>query len=281
MNRYSYEIVKDDSRLKLFFQLMYAETFYSPMHWHSHLEVIFVLDGYMTVYVNEKKYTLKKDDIFLVNSKEIHAARSSGKVNYILLQIPYDYLSGAISQMSLLQFQAYYPSITTTATQKELRECLFNMLEIYSAQEDGYALAFSGELFRFLHILYKHHSKRITWESKEKENRNLEKIEEITLYVKANYQKDISLSEVADLLNISPEYFCRMFKKHTGQTFMEYLNAVRMMHFYQDLIETNYSINDLLERNGIHNYKVFIRMFKDTYKSTPHKLRKELSANAL
>jgi len=98
MNRYSYEIVKDDSRLKLFFQLMYAETFYSPMHWHSHLEVIFVLDGYMTVYVNEKKYTLKKDDIFLVNSKEIHAAKSSGKVNYILLHKLYNHTAGAVSK---------------------------------------------------------------------------------------------------------------------------------------------------------------------------------------
>lgn len=92
-------------------------------------------------------------------------------------------------------------------------------------------------------------------------------------YVKSNYKKDISLNEVAGLLNVSPEYFCRLFKKQTGQTFLEYLNAVRLLHFHQDLLDTDYSINDLLTRNGITNYKVFMRAFKDTYGTTPGRIR--------
>ena len=50
--------------------------------------------------------------------------------------------------------------------------------------------------------------------------------EEVIHYVKSNYKKEISLNEAAGLLNVSPEYFCRLFKKQTGQTFLEYLNAV-------------------------------------------------------
>lgn len=281
MHQYQHEIVKDDSRLQLYFSPMYADTFYSPLHWHSHLEILYILDGYMITFINDKKYTLKKDDMLIISPKELHSTRSFDKVNYLMLQIPFDYLSRAITNISLLQFQAYYPSITTISSQKLLRECLFSMYELYKNHEDGYALAFSSELYRFLYILYKNHSKKLNPENKEKENRNFERIEEVIHYVKTNYQKEVTLTEMADLLHVSTEYFCRLFKKHTGQTFTEYLNAVRMMYFYQDLLETNYSVNDLLERNGIRNYKVFMRMFKETYKTTPHKLRKTLHEEAL
>ena len=277
MNTYSHEIIHDDSSLQLFFEPVHLENLYSPLHWHSHLEILYVQKGYMTAFVNEKKYTLKKDDMLIVSPRDLHSTRAYGSLDYILLEIPYDYLARSLEHFPLLQFQTFFPSITMNATQKKLRELLFKLLTLYEQKEDGYQLLFSSVIYEFIYILYKNHSKIITAGNNEKENRNFIRIEETIRYVKQNYRSEISLSDISGRLNVSPEYFCRLFKKHTGQTFTEYLNAVRMMHFYQDLMHTNYSVNDLLERNGIRNYKVFIRMFKDTYKTTPHKLRKGLS----
>ncbi len=276
MKTYAHEIIHDDSSLQLFFEPVQCENLYSPLHWHSHLEIIYVLDGYMTAFVSEKKYTLKKDDMLLISPRELHSTRAYGSLNYILLQIPYDYLARSLEQFPLLQFQTFFPSITMNATQKKLRELLFRLLDLYRHKEDGYQLMFSSVIYEFLYILYKNHSKITTAGHNEKETRNFARIEETIRYVKQHYKEDISLADISERLNVSPEYFCRLFKKHTGQTFMEYVNAVRMMHFYQDLMHTGYSVNDLLEQNGIRNYKVFIRMFKDTYKTTPHKLRKNL-----
>ncbi|MBO5055069.1 MAG: helix-turn-helix transcriptional regulator [Lachnospiraceae bacterium] len=273
MNRYEHEIINDDSSLRLFFRPIHTVNGYSPLHWHSHLEILLILDGYMTAFIGEKKYTLKKDDILVVNPRELHSTKTFGETDYILLQIPYDYLAGALEQVSLLHFQTYFPSITMNSTQKKLHESLLVLLDTYREKEDGYQLYFSSVIYEFLYILYKYHSRKITKEAREKENRNLEKIEETIQYVKDNYKRNITLKEAADLLNVSPEYFCRLFKKHTGQTFLEYLNAVRMIHFYHDLIQTDYSITDLMEQNGITNYKVFSRMFKETYQTTPGKLR--------
>lgn len=273
MNGYEHEIIRDDAELSLLFQIIEAENAYTPLHWHSHLEIIFILNGYMTAFINDKKYVLKKNDMLVISPKELHSTRCFHKVSYLLLQIPYDYLSGALKQVSLIQFQAYFPSITTSSTQRRLHDCLFTLLSVYRKKEDGYQLYFSSVVYEFLYVLYKYHSKKITRETKEKENRNFERIEETIQYVKANYQREISLREMAELLNVSPEYFCRLFKKQTGQTFLEYLNAVRLIHFYHDLTETDYSITELMERNGITNYKVFIRTFKETYHTTPKKLR--------
>ena len=243
MNHYEHEIIADDTSLQLNFKPIRSVNGYSPLHWHSHLEVILIQDGYLIAFVSEKKYTLKRDDMLVINPGELHSTRGFGEVRYLLLQIPRDYLSKTTDKSSLLHFQTYFPSITRNSTQKKLHECLLQLLDIYREKEDGFQLYFSDETIR---------------------------------YIKNNYRRDISLEEASGLLHISPEYFCRLFKKYTGQTLGEYVNAVRMLHFYHDLALTSYSVGELMEQNGIRNYKAFIRLFKETYHTTPAKLRKKL-----
>jgi len=270
---YSHEIIKDDDRMQLYFDVAHINHLYSPMHWHSHLEIIFILEGYMIAYINDRKYTLQKDDILIVNPRELHSTNSWGETVYLLLQIPYDYLSRALENASLIHFQEFFPSITTGTGQKKLRDGLLELVKAGTERKDGYLFHFSSVVYELLFTLYKHHSQKINPETKAKETRNLERMEELFQYVRANYRREITLSEAARIMNITPEYFCRLFKKHTGQTFLEYLNAIRLLHFHRELLATDYSITELMERNGITNYKVFIRSFKETYGTTPNKLR--------
>ena len=72
-----------------------------------------------------------------------------------------------------------------------------------------------------------------------------------------------------------PEYFCRLFKKYTGQTFLTYVNQIRLQYFHSDLLQTDESITYLMNKNGITNYKVFLRSFKEAYGMPPGQLRKK------
>ena len=276
MGTYSHEIINDDTRLQLYFTQITSVSDYSPLHWHGHLEIIFILNGYMTAYINDQKYTLSKGDLLIVNPKELHTTRTWGRAQYLLLQIPYSYLSRVLDNISLIHFQEFFPSITMNSTQKKMCDCLFELASVYRQKEDGYLLQFSSIVYEFLYILYRNFSHKISLEAREKEHRNFERMEEVLQYVKTRYKENISLDDVAGLLSVSPEYFCRLFKKHTGQTFLEYLNTVRMFHFYQELLTTDYSVTELLDRNGITNYKVFSRSFKDTYGAPPSIIRKRM-----
>lgn len=273
MEKYSHEIINDDTRLQLYFLLTKSDNHYSPLHWHGHLEIIFIQKGKMAAYINGRKYMLKENDMLVVGSRELHSTRTWGETDYLLLQIPTDYLSRVLNQVPLIQFQEYFPSITMNTSQSRLYHCLLAMAETYREKEDGYLLHFSSVVYEFLYLLYKNHSYRISPQTKKRENHNFERIDIIIAYVKTHYKEEISLNHMAQLINVSPEYFCRLFKKHTGQTFFEYVNAVRLIHFHQELLTTDYSINELMERSGITNYKVFIRTFKETYGTTPGKLR--------
>ncbi len=274
MSIYSHEIVSDDTRLQLHIALIKDSLFYSPPHWHGHLEILFIQKGYMTAYINEQKYTLQENDILIVNPNELHSTSTYGHADYLLLQIPQDYYSRLLPHASSLHFQEYFPAIVGNTSLQKMRGELLELCRTYQAGENGYLLHFSSVLYEFLYELYRNYSQVLSPEALEKENRSFSRMEEILQFIKTHYRDQLLLKEVAGHFHMSTEYFCRLFKKHTGQTFLQYLNAIRMMYFYQDLLHTDYSITELMERHGICNYKVFLRDFKATYGCSPSKLRK-------
>ena len=274
MNQYSHEIINDDTHLQLHVALFTNSLYYSPPHWHGHLEILFIQKGYMTAYINEQKYTLQENDILVVNPNELHATRTYGEADYLLLQIPRSYFSRFLPHASSLRFQEYFPSIIGNTSLRKMRNGLRELCCTYQNAQDGYLLHFSSVLYEFLYELYRNYSEVLSPKALEKENRNFARMEEILQYLRSNYRSNLSLKEVAGMFHMSPEYFCRIFKKHTGQTFLQYINAIRMMYFYQDLLRTDYSITELMERHGISNYKVFLREFKSSYGCSPSGLRK-------
>ena len=56
---------------------------------------------------------------------------------------------------------------------------------------------------------------------------------------------------------------------------MTYVNQIRLQYFHSDLLQTDESITYLMNKNGITNYKVFLRSFKETYGMPPGQLRKK------
>mgnify|MGYP002263967837 FL=1 len=274
MTSYSHEIISDDTRPRLHFAVIKDSRFYSPMHWHGHLEIIYPLKGYMTAFINEQKYTLSQHDILIVNPHELHSTRTHGGVDYLLLQIPMEDLSRVLDHASSLHIKEYFPSIIGSTSLQKMRNYLQELCDTYENPHPGYLLHFSSVLYEFLYELYGNHSEVLSPEVKEKEKKNFERMDEILQYIRSHYQEDITLHDAASALHVSHEYFCRLFRKHTGQTFLSYLNAVRTMHFHEDLLRTDASITELLQRHGIQNYKVFLRDFKATYGCSPAELRK-------
>lgn len=100
--------------------------------------------------------------------------------------------------------------------------------------------------------------------------------EKINKYINENYMKEITLSDVADIFNITPEYLSTYFKKHCGLNFTTYINNIRMDMAKKVLVENpDLSINEVAEIIGINNINRFIRLFKDSFGTTPGKYRKD------
>ena len=135
---YAHEIINDDTRLQLHFSLIKdGHYFYSPPHWHGHLEIVYIQKGEMTARVNEQQYRLSDNDLLIVNSRELHSTKSSENIEYLLLQIPYDYLGRVITDVSLIHFQEYFPAASRESAGEQLCACLSELAKAYTEKEDG------------------------------------------------------------------------------------------------------------------------------------------------
>ena len=82
-------------------------------------------------------------------------------------------------------------------------------------------------------------------------------------YINLNYTSDISLSEAADVSNLSVHYFSRVFKKEMGCTFKEYITTLRIESAKRKLKNEDENISNIAKEVGYNNSGYFSRVFKE------------------
>lgn len=271
----NHEIIAPNAGLPVYFEIHKTYNHMVPSHWHNHVEILYILQGTMHIVRNDEKYTINKNDLFVVNSGDIHLTRSPGNLEILLLQIPYELLNYSIDRNKTIRFREHYPQyeLNDNSVFHKMVQHLLTMKMLHEQREDGYHFLFNSNLNLFLHTLYTNYASRQNLQEENRTAKHLMRLKEIIDYVEQNYSEPLNLKEVASLVALNPEYFCRSFKKYTGFTFMEYVNLVRLTHIHSDLLDTDDSITVIQERHGFTNYKVFNRMFKEAYGCTPSKLR--------
>ncbi len=103
---------------------------------------------------------------------------------------------------------------------------------------------------------------------------NLLVLKEAISYVNENYNKQLTLNEVAGHINLNSQYFSRLFHKETGLKFTEYLNKVRTEESKKYLSDFNYSLINIAGLVGFSDQSYFSYVFKKFNKMTPGEYRK-------
>ncbi len=105
------------------------------------------------------------------------------------------------------------------------------------------------------------------------ENPNNDHISTVLNYIHANYQKDLSLPELANYVHLTPYHFSRLFKKVTGSTFVSYINDFRINKAKEMLTDTALTVTEIGKKSGFSNMNNFYRTFKKSTGMTPHEFR--------
>lgn len=263
-----YETIHETDLLHVRFELQDAPAFVFPAHWHEYVEILYLIRGQFSAIVQATEYQLNEGDLIIINSGDLHMTRSN-TCTYLLLQISASQMRQYLPNFDTMRFDTIIPCSEQPAP---LRALLSEMNEIRQNPSDSYQLLFTSRLYEFLYHLCRSYSHQIPSASLTGSQRDLQRVTHVMNWVKVHYPEPLSLETAADSLALSKEYFCRLFKKYTGQTFLEYLNDVRTMHLYEDLQNSDETITVLMEKNGLSNYKIFMRTFKKLYGSTPQKM---------
>lgn len=95
-------------------------------------------------------------------------------------------------------------------------------------------------------------------------------------YIENNYTNEISIDELCSDLNINKCYFCSIFKKEVGTTFINYLNEYKVEKSKDLLKNSNLSLLDIALTVGFNNQSYYSKVFKKITCKTPVEFRNEL-----
>lgn len=112
-------------------------------------------------------------------------------------------------------------------------------------------------------------------EIKNSEN-DYKKIDFILDYINLHYNEDLYLDYMAQLINTTPKYFSKYFKKSTKFNFTEYLNKVRLSHAKNLLVNKNLMIKDVVIQVGFKSNSTFSNAFSKFHGITPNEYRNKL-----
>ena len=109
------------------------------------------------------------------------------------------------------------------------------------------------------------------------EAKKLESIKPIRIakqFINDNYMNTITLEDISTMVNFNPSYFSALFKKETGENFLEYISRVRINKAKELLKETDLNITAICERVGYQDIAHFTRYFKKYTGIKPNAYRK-------
>lgn len=256
----------------------------SPLHWHREMEILYILNGSAVVHMKGEKWHLKPLDLLVVDSSIVHdVIYALPQTMGICIHISKSYMRRFMPEVELLQIVCTPDSMNQGKEKGYMNLCQYlkELTVLYFEQKQSYLFRCSATILQIMAQLVEDFGMMANETMETSNVEDLARVEQIFQYVEKNYKEQISLQEASDQLGLNKEYFCRFFKRCTGMTFLQYVNQVRLSHIYQDLLYSKGGIQEVIEKNGMYNVKLFYRIFKERYGCTPREVQKMGRGNPL
>ncbi len=101
-------------------------------------------------------------------------------------------------------------------------------------------------------------------------------IERAKRYILERYDQQITLEEVAQYVDLSPNYFSLLFKEKTSKTFIDFLTEARLDRAKQLLEENELSLKEICYQIGYKDPNYFSRVFKKHFHVSPKQFQKQI-----
>ncbi|MCS3800503.1 helix-turn-helix domain-containing protein [Niastella sp. OAS944] len=260
-----------------------------PLHYHEEFELNFIQNAKNARRViGDHIEDIDEMELVLVGSNLQHAWFTHNCKNKEIREITVQFHKDLFDDRLLRRNQL---SFIRTMLEKSLRGILFSketthllaprIIELNQKQGFDSVL----ELMSILHDLSISRNMRIlsdaSFNNTEQYTYNSRRIEKTLEYMNHNFDKPITLNEVARLANMSDAAFSRFFKQRTGNTFIDSLTEIRLGHASRMLIDTTQSVAEIAYHCGFNNISNFNRIFKKKKNCTPKDFRESFSGTRI
>lgn len=261
-----------------------------PLHIHEYTQIAYVLKGVCNHQLRGKSLKVSRGDMFIITPGVEHSlsATQDHEFEVVLIDfLPYlvrEQLKPFLDTLQpLLQNADELPELSSLpqpwlhiAKSKQLlvEQLLQDIQEEFEHREAGYEYAICTSLVKLLIIMDREYRRARRKQSVQSTSTSQHPIEEVKRYIHDNYSQDIPLEQGAFLANMAPAYFSTVFKKETGQNFVDYVNEVRIERAMELIQRNMHTITQIGFQVGFHHLSHFIRTFKKRTGITPTEYKK-------
>lgn len=263
-----YKPIPSESRLfKVEFQKTSKE-FYYPWHYHSELELTFIMSGKGVRYVGNSIENFYHEELVLLGSNLPHtwntATDQEQPVTAIVIYLKEEFFDK--SWMQSIEFESIRNLAASmnkgikvdNGVAGELKQKFFDLLN--ASPFDKLMI-----LLQILHDLAHNTAFRFLCEQEftgDLNDTDKTRINTVYNYIQVHYQEQVSLADIASKLNMTEEYFSRYFSKTMKKPFFEFLNEYKINRACKLLIETDKQISEICYASGFESIPFFYRQFK-------------------
>jgi AraC-like DNA-binding protein len=265
------------------------QRFPSPRHHHPELELTLIVAGNGVRLVGDAMAYYGPGDLVLLGPNLPHVWHSAEPreprgSHSVVLQFPASLFEGALfdtpelgpvrRMLHAAAFGLSFGPRASSTIAPELRRVvdlaparrllqLLHILESLATTEDQHTIASPG---------YRPNDSELALPTR---------IDRVCRYVLERYaSEEIRLADVAAIAHMSPEAFCRTFKRSTGRSLIEFVNELRVGRARRLLLEGELSISEVCYESGYANLSHFNRQFLRRTGMTPRVLRERSRAAA-
>ena len=255
-----------------------------PLHYHEEFELNFIANGAGTKrIIGDHTEVIDDLELVLVGSNLPHGwfthQCNSQEIQEITIQFHRDLFDDRLLHRNQLSFirKLFEGSCQGILFSRDTVEAIRPRLEAL-VLKSGFDSVL--ELMSILHCLSTSRNMRTLANASfisETPNYSSRRIEKAFDFMLKNYDKDISLGNVAKVVNMPEVSFSRFIKKRTGKTFVDSLNEIRLGHASRMLIDTTHTIAEVAYKCGFNNLSYFNRIFRKKNGCTPREFRANYS----
>jgi len=243
-------------------------------HFHKAAELIWVKEGQITLYIHGQAHSCQSGQIAFLPPYSVHSAVSEAGEACI---------RGLVFELSLIDVDVCGLHPEKVLNKLLIREYIFHaqsticsalagfMRQAIDAYE-RYGATYKLEILSALHgitaLLVNNYFQS------DVDYANYDRLQPVLDHISRNYQREIPLAELSDLLNVCEDHLIRLFKSATGKTPAKYIMELRWQEALKLLTVTELSITECAYRAGFSSVNYMSRVFRANLNTTPGQFRK-------
>lgn len=236
----------------------------SRLHWHGFLELEFFIEGSGTQQYNGKSFPIKAGDVWLLSTYDSHQVSLDKGTRNINISLD----SEILHEKLLTKLSSAHP-LHCTLNEEESRAFL-SKVDVLCYEQEHHEMLSKVKAVSIINEMLVDIIRKASPDTLAISNPT---VRDIADYLQANYKENISLTELAKVFSLTPNYCGYLFKKNMGITYNDYLNILRLKNACKSLLNSNLSIKEIATDSGFHSLEYFYTTFKKFYGITPAKYR--------